>query len=118
MAVYTEEIYAAAQDLGGPESPGLKKLCAAAEDSLRGRLKEGAEGYEETMKQSAAMLALSNFYAAGAAEPGVSYSAGTVSVSVRRAEGTKAVQALETRAEAMMAPFLKDSGFDFMEVMG
>ena len=112
-----EDITAAAQAFAGnltdAQRSVLERLCAAADSDLCARLREGlspADCYDSFVC-AAAWLALSRLEPnrSGGAE---SFTAGAI--SVRRGAGT--AQNLIARAEAMMRPYLRDSGLDFRRV--
>ena len=116
MTFYTEEIYTAAAKYVG-ESEGLRNLCAAAEENLRAKLREGAKEseYKNAFIEAAALLAISmaaNIESAACAE----YSAG--SVTVKPAVSASAAATLKERAEELMAPFTDGDGFAFAGVSG
>ncbi len=116
--MYTEKILEAASVLGGDGSEGLKLLCAAAEAWILSRLREDVkpEEIEEIFILGAAMLALSAYRETGADGGVGSYSAGRVKVTCIGAE--KSGDALRKRAEAMLAPYIRDGQFVFLGVRG
>ena len=118
MVIYTDEIYTFAGEslaLGEGKSPRLEALCAAASAELMGRLREGVkiEDIKPLFVSAAGVLALS-MYIAAEDEGQCSFKAGNLSVS----SGSKAASAhsLRLQAEAMLAAYMADRGFEFRSV--
>lgn len=107
-----DEIYAtAAVFLGGQderERAALMGLCKAAEAGLCARLRPGLtpDDCREALVCAAAWIALGQ-YAAGMQSDGVaSFAAGDLKVTKQAAA---AIACLQTQAELLMAPYLRDS---------
>lgn len=97
------------------ERETLKLLCQAAEEELRGQLREGVtpEKCEPAFVAAAAWTALAGLYAGRSA--GVSsFSAGDL--TIHQEDGDGAV--LLAQAERVMAPYRVDEGFAFQGVKG
>ena len=111
-----QEIIATAQVFAGAVSDAersvLERLCAGAEAGLRARLREGLtpEDCYDSFVCAAAWLALSGLQSTKSEVE--SFSAGNL--TVKRAPG--AANCLSMQAELMMAPYLKDGGFQFRRV--
>ncbi len=91
----------------------LERLCAAADARLAGRLQEGLspEQCYDSFVCAAAWLALAELETAQSA--GIAgFTAG--SISVQQTPG--ASNCLAMQAEVMMAPYLRDAGFQFRGV--
>lgn len=118
--IYTEEIYAFAEKSvgGGAENAALlNTLCAAASEELIGRLKEGTdiESIKTTFVTAAGVLALSMFIAIEDCGK-CSFKAGSFSFS---GEGREAsAHSLRKQAEALLASYIDDRGFQFRSVEG
>ena len=117
--IYSEEIYTFADNsLGGAENGEvLSALCAAASAELLSRLREGTdvESIKPLFVTAAGVLALSMYIALGD-EGDCAFKAGSFSMST----GGKAASAhsLRKQAEAMLASYISDSGFEFRGVAG
>ena len=113
----TEEMAALAAKLGKVDnSEGLKTLCAAAGEELKGMLKRGVtpEDCPDAFVLAGAWLALG---ALETAEGGVqSFRAGEV--SIRKKDGPLRQKALRLQALQVMKPYIKDEGFTFRGVQG
>ena len=112
-----EDIVATAQVFAGSlddaQRSVLERLCAGADSTLYARLREGvtpADCYDSYVC-AAAWLALAKL---GSGRDGdvEAFTAGEI--SVRRGSG--AANCLATQAEVMMAPYLRDSRFEFRRV--
>ena len=98
----------------------LEPLCQAAEEELKGRLKEGVTAADcgGAFPLAAAWLALSDLAAAGAAGGVRKFSAGDVSVTESGAGAAGGADTLRQQAERVLAPYLMDEGFVFRGVRG
>lgn len=92
----------------------LEHLCAAAERTLCGRLREDVrpEDCHDAFVCAAAWIALSSLSAAKGSDGVDSFTAGTL--TVHRATGAE--HCLAMQAEVMMAPYLRDGSFRFQGV--
>ncbi|MCI2106213.1 MAG: hypothetical protein LKK00_05770 [Intestinimonas sp.] len=119
----TEEIMALARSLGGlgeEEDSRLLPLCQAAEAELTGRLREGIapEDCAQAFSLAAAWLALADRSAGQETDGVTGFTAGSFTVRREGGEARQAVETLRRRAEAILAPWLKDGGFAFQGVVG
>ena len=96
----------------------LTAMCAAAASELEARLREGVspEALGDTFDLAAGILAVSMYCAAEHPEQIKSFRAGSVSVDY--AAGEVSPESLRAAAEAMLAAYLRDCGFDFRGVKG
>ncbi len=92
----------------------LEHLCAAAENSLRARLREDVqpEDCHDAFVCAAAWIALSGLNAVRGSDGVKSFTAGTL--TIHRATGAE--HCLAMQAEVMMAPYLRDGSFQFQGV--
>lgn len=92
----------------------LERLCAAADAALLARLREDVSPEEcyDSFVCASAWMALSELGNARNAAGVESFTAGNI--SVHHASG--ASNCLAMQAEVMMAPYLKDAGFQFRRV--
>lgn len=115
----TQDILALACELTQAQAQDrtvLRRLCAAAEASLRRRMRRDvniADCYDSFVS-AAAMLAAADFSAVSAGIGVKSFTAGPVSVS--KADES-AVRSLRDNAAILMAPYCQDA-FCFMGVLG
>ncbi len=116
--IYTEEICVFASEVLGEEAGSegvLKALCEAASTELLARLREGTnvESIKPLFVTAAGVLALSMYVAVGD-EGTKSVKAGNMAIST----GGRAASAhsLRKQAEAMIAAYVKDCGFEFRSV--
>lgn len=106
-----ELVFAQAQLLTGPLGDGqrelLKLLCAAAVQSLEGRLKAGltAEDCEADFIAAAALYALSALNEAGGSVE--EWKAGDL--TIKQGSGDAASRCLRRQAELMIAPYLENT---------
>ena len=120
----TEEIFALAKVLGhvgAEDEEGLRRLCAGADEELRGRLKEGIAPGDcaPAFCMGAAWLALAGLCAGAGAERVGEFSAG--GLTIRQESGKSLLErseGLRRQAELVMGPYLEDRGFSFMGVRG
>jgi len=113
---YTHPIYQTALSLlsidGAELKPELLEYCAAAESEFASRLREGvlAEDIGGIWNTACALAAISMYRLT----PGeVRFRAGNLSIGEKYP-----VPALRARAEAIIAPYLRDDGFAFRGVRG
>lgn len=92
----------------------LERLCAAADAALQNRLREGLTPEEcyDSFVCAAAWMALSELGSVRDAAGVESFTAGNISVH----HTSGASNCLAMQAEVMMAPYLKDAGFQFRGV--
>ena len=114
------EILSFAETLAGDSADTelLTAMCAAAASELEARLREGVsvQALGSTFQMAAGVLAVSMYCAVGQPEQVKSFKAGNVSVDYGGGKATP--ESLRSVAEAMLAAYLKDRGFDFMGVRG
>lgn len=120
--MFETEIYSFAEaGLGGEceKAETLNALCAAASAEIVARLRQGVEpeSIKELFVTAAGVLALSMYIALGEGGSGWSFKAGNLAVS-RSGSGYADADALRRQAEAMLAAYLVDQGFDFRSVEG
>jgi hypothetical protein len=113
---YTHPTYKTALSLlsmdGAEEKPELLEYCAAAEAELKSRLHEGVSPEDiGNIWNTACALAAISMYRLTPGE--LRFRAGNLSIGERHP-----VPALRARAEALLAPYLKDDGFAFLGVRG
>jgi hypothetical protein len=122
---YTDEIYARAcsllgGDVGQENAAALTAMCEAAGAELEARLRRGVSAQEirQLFVSAAGVLALSMYIQLfGACDDTSSFKAGSVTVSRRSPSAVKVSAAsLRKQAEAMLAAYLEDRGFDFRGV--
>lgn len=115
--MFDSEIYSFAQEALGQEGEQalLEKLCAAASAQLLARLRSGTdpESIKELFVTAAGVLALSMYSALGQSGGALSFRAGNLSVS---RSGGESAHSLRREAEAMIADYLADRGFEFRSV--
>lgn len=111
---YTHPIYQCALSLlsidGAEIKPELLEYCAAAESEFKARLREGVlpEDIGGVWNTACALAAISMFRLT----PGeLRFRTGNLSISEKYP-----VPALRARAEAIIAPYLRDDGFAFRGV--
>lgn len=113
-----EEIYNTAREICGTEEGNglIERLCVAAYSEFSRRLKDGVkiEDCKDCFETACALFAAA-MYSETISAGETSYTAGQVSVSLP--EGIS-VKALKTQAESMIAPYIADSGFEFIGVRG
>ena len=123
---YTQDIYSSALVmLGGSDAnmDTLMRMCAAAGEELKARLREGVspEEIKELFISAAGILALS-LYAQLGSDDGEfsSVRVGNISVSKNGAarSGAQSAARLRKLSENMLSRYLRDSGFDFRGVCG
>ena len=121
----SDEILSLAKTLSGAseqESELLETLCAAAEDSLRTKLRQGItqQSCAAAYPCAAAMLAAASLLECRGGQGGFSsFTAGTVSVSGMSATETGAsADRLRREAWRLMEPYVNDEGFLFCGVRG
>lgn len=92
----------------------LERLCAAADEDMARRLREGVtpEDCYDSYTCACAWLALSWLGGARSASEVEAFTAGTL--SVRKSTGASAC--LKMQAEVLMAPYVRTEGFDFRRV--
>jgi len=120
----TEGIFELAKVLGHVGTEGeeaLRRLCTAAEEELRGRIREGIapEDCEAAFCMGAAWLALAGLCAGAGAERVEEFSTG--GLAIRQGGGADSLErsaGLRRQAELVMAPYLEDRGFSFAGVRG
>ena len=114
------EILSFAETLAGDSADTelLTAMCAAAASELEARLREGVsvQALGSTFQIAAGVLAVSMYCAVWQPEQVKSFKAGNVSVDYGGGKATP--ESLRSVAEAMLAAYLKDRGFDFMGVRG
>lgn len=110
--VSTATIFAGS--LGEGQRDVLERLCAAADEEMARRLKEGItpEDCYESFTCACAWLALSWLGGARSASEAEAFTAGTL--SIRKSSG--ASNCLKMQAELLMAPYVRTEGFDFRRV--
>lgn len=120
-----DEIYEVAAKAAPPgaEEESLRALCRAASLQLTARLKDGitAEDCKEAFVCAAAYLALGMMVTrVQAVSSSVeSFTVGDVSIKTGSSAGeTSGTGGYFSRAEVLMRPFLKSSGFAFVGVRG
>ena len=122
MAYTNNDIAAKARELAGDISDEsgrlLNVLCAAAEAELRSRLKNGAPSaeLEEVFVTAAGMLAFAMLTETERAEDVSSFTAGSVSVTLRGSSVSAA--ALRRQAENMLRGYIDSGDFAFLGVQG
>ena len=122
--IYLDEIYDCVESLLGYDITDqqvtiVRTVCEAAESELLKRIKQGVS--IETIKplfiSAAGILALSMYMQLDGVEEITAFSAGNLSISKRTQEQISAsAHALRKQAEAMLASYLIDNGFDFRGV--
>ena len=112
--MYINEIKAEAAALSGAEEGALEICAAAAEAGLLRKLREGVdpESIRDVFIAAASLMALSIYFAA---DGGVSFKAGEVSLSGRK---DNTAETMAAQAEALLAGFIRDESFGFMGVDG
>ena len=123
----TSEVLAVAQcflsrTLSQTESSVLGQLCGAAMDYWTAQLRDGVEpeNCRGAFVAACAWTALAGMTGAGeSASPSpVSFTAGDLTVHNRSSSASANVRNLRAQAEAIMAPFVRDGDFAFLEVAG
>ena len=115
-----EEIVSTARVFAGELEPereqALELLCAAAEQQLCTQLLPDMpeERYHESFVCAAAWLALAALGEGRQADGVTGFTAG--SLSIQRGGASGAGYCLRLQAQLLMAPYLKDGGFCFLEV--
>lgn len=120
----TEEIFELAKVLGHVSTEreeALRRLCTAAEEELRGRMREGIapEDCEAAFCMGGAWIALAGLCAGAGAERVEEFSTG--GLTIRQGGGAEFLErgaGLRKQAELVMAPYLDDQGFSFAGVRG
>lgn len=105
------------------EGAALSILCGGALDWWRGLLREGVaeEDCRDLLVVASAWTALAAMTGAlEGSQPGpVSFSAGDLSVTTgNTAGGNACAESLRRQAELVMAPYVRDGAFAFLEVRG
>ncbi len=106
------------------EREALSVLCGAAAENWEQRLRDEAdpEDFRGLFCLACAYTALGNFHGgmAGGASHSESYRLGELSVTRGNSSGAAATdrKGMLEQAEALMAPFTADLGFEFLEVEG
>ncbi len=113
----------AGRQLTDGEAEVLSILCAAALTSWRQRLREDVleENIRDLMVVASAWSALAGM--TGAMEQSspspLSFSAGDLTVHAQQNQGGDAcAKSLQSQAETLMAPYVQDGAFAFLEVQG
>ena len=122
----TEEIYEAAGKAApsGTDEALLQRLCRAAEQQLRARLKDAVQPDDcrDAFVCAAAWMALAGVQAGRSAALGCveRFTVGEVSVQTSGAADTAGDTAVSVRAQAeqLMQPYCRESGFSFVGVRG
>lgn len=108
--------------LTSAERTVLTQLCGAALERWRGQLREGVgeEDCRGAILAAGAWTALAGMTGAGeSSNPSpVSFTAGDLTIHNRSTSPSACAKSLQTQAEAIMAPFVQDRDFAFLEVAG
>lgn len=126
--IQRDEILTVATELAGRaltdgEGEVLSILCGGALDQWRSRLREGVgeEDCRELLVVASAWTALAAMTGAReGCQPGPSaFTAGDLSVTLgQRSAGNACGESLRRQAELVMAPYVEDGAFAFLEVRG
>ena len=115
-----EDIVSTARVFAGTLEPEQERvlgiLCAAAEQQLASRLLPDIpeERYQESFVCAAAWLALAALGEGRQADGVTGFTAGDL--SIQRGGASGAGYCLRLQAQLLMAPYLRDNGFCFLEV--
>ena len=100
----------------------LSNLCSTAMNRWEAQLRDGMEPEDcrGAFVAASAWTALAGMTGAGeSTSPSpVSFTAGDLTVRNRDASASDCAKSLREQAEAIMAPFVRDGGFAFLEVAG